>query len=81
VQIDHMATGQKSKVYLEKFDPSSNWGFDVLGTFDDFVDAIAQLRTKLQTLGFAGKRLGERPLMCFFAEPQPLTSCRIEFSW
>ena len=54
MQIDHMAAGQKSRGYLEEFDPSSYWGLDVLGTFDDLVDAVAQLRTKLQTFICAG---------------------------
>jgi hypothetical protein len=67
VQVDHLAIGQKPKVCMEKFDTSSDWSADVLGTFDDLVDAFAQLRTKLQTLGFAGENLGKRTLLCFRA--------------
>jgi hypothetical protein len=53
VQIDLMATWQKSKVYLEELGTSSQWRFVVLGTADDVVDAFAQLRSELSTISDA----------------------------
>jgi len=53
VQIDPMATWQKSKVYLEELGPSSQWRLVVLGTADDAMDAFAQLRSELSTVSDA----------------------------
>ena len=53
VQIDFVATWQKPKVYLEELGTASQWRFVVLGTADDTVDAVTQLRSKLSTVSDA----------------------------
>ena len=53
VQIDHLATWQKPEVYLEELGAASQWSFVVLGTANDTMDALTQLRSKLSTVGDA----------------------------
>ena len=53
VQIDHLATWQKPEVYLEELGAASQWRFVVLGTANDTMDALTQLRSKLSTVGDA----------------------------
>jgi len=53
VQIDSVATWQKPEVYLEELGTASQWRFVVLGTADDTVDALTQLRSELSTFSDA----------------------------
>ena len=46
-QIGLVEIGAKSTLYLEKFGFASCWGIAVLGTLNDLMDALAELRQKL----------------------------------